>query len=338
MAASGADPRNLIVNYIPTPVSDDVLRHLFERFGPLLSARVIRDRKKGEHPKGYGFVVYADKESGLAAMEAMNGFEIHNKRLRVSLAFGPGNAQPKRKPSPRATVQDRKASSHVASLPSAGPCAPRPYPACSAGLDPRRDPNAMAFQGMPTFSFPQTFCASPLAMAPQKLTIMNAVPVEFYAAPHFILAPAEDGTQLLATPVHPQGLNSPAYTPPPPPPPSVIVVPNTGVNNNVIHASLNGTTIASKSSAGLVHNGDSDIRQVPPQAAPTIRVPKESACPALLQPLFFPPSVSLLPQLDPAMAGGSPTCYSSLGSLDVASVTASSKPSEAINGFMLRSP
>lgn len=90
--SSGAtgESKNLIVNYIPTPVTDAELRQLFEQFGTLESARVIVDRHT-LHPKGYGFVKFRREEDAQKAMLQMNGFEIHNKRLKVTPAMGPQN-------------------------------------------------------------------------------------------------------------------------------------------------------------------------------------------------------------------------------------------------------
>ncbi|KAH9597955.1 RNA recognition motif domain [Trypanosoma melophagium] len=83
-----SDPRNLIVNYIPTPVTDAELRRLFEPFGPVETARVIRDRANN-HPKGYGFVRFRSEAAAQEAIGRMNGYEIYNKRLRVDIARGP---------------------------------------------------------------------------------------------------------------------------------------------------------------------------------------------------------------------------------------------------------
>lgn len=88
----GEDPTNLIVNYVPTPVTDAELRQLFEQYGELESARVIVDRHT-HHPKGYGFVKFKHEASAREAIEKMNGFEILNKRLKVTPAKGPQNAQ-----------------------------------------------------------------------------------------------------------------------------------------------------------------------------------------------------------------------------------------------------
>lgn len=84
----GPDPCNLIVNYIPTAVTDDILRDLFTPFGTVVSSRVIVDHFSN-HPKGYGFVKFTTKEAAKNAIASMNGFKIGNKYLRVTQANGP---------------------------------------------------------------------------------------------------------------------------------------------------------------------------------------------------------------------------------------------------------
>lgn len=81
------DPCNLIVNYIPTPVTDAELHGIFSQYGELVSARVIVDRATG-HPKGYGFVKFKNVADANRAMFNMNGFTIHGKRLKVTPARG----------------------------------------------------------------------------------------------------------------------------------------------------------------------------------------------------------------------------------------------------------
>lgn len=82
------DPCNLIVNYIPTPVTDAELRQMFEQFGEVTSARVILDRVT-QQPKGYGFVKFSREEDSRRALQEMNGFSILNKRLKITPARGP---------------------------------------------------------------------------------------------------------------------------------------------------------------------------------------------------------------------------------------------------------
>lgn len=88
MFGAGSDPRNLIINYIPTPVSEEELKQLFVQYGEVESARIILDRETGQ-PKGYGFVKFMNEDSAHEAIRKMNGFEIHNKRLKVTTARGP---------------------------------------------------------------------------------------------------------------------------------------------------------------------------------------------------------------------------------------------------------
>ena len=88
-----SDPKNLIVNYIPTPVTDEELRQMFAQFGEVESARVIVDREMNNHPKGYGFVKFRTPEAAASAIQNMNGFEILGKRLKVTPAKGHQSAQ-----------------------------------------------------------------------------------------------------------------------------------------------------------------------------------------------------------------------------------------------------
>mmetsp|Transcript_5994 Transcript_5994/g.6536 ORF Transcript_5994/g.6536 Transcript_5994/m.6536 type:complete len:223 (-) Transcript_5994:664-1332(-) len=118
------DPRNLIVNYIPTPVDDEELRQLFEQFGELESARVIIDRVSGV-PKGYGFVKFKTEAAAREAILKMNGFEIKNKRLKVTTAKGPNATQMERQA--HAQQQSNRVSNH-GQAPPPPPIAPPPPP------------------------------------------------------------------------------------------------------------------------------------------------------------------------------------------------------------------
>jgi splicing factor 1 len=81
------DPCNLIINFIPTPITDQHLHDLFAPYGELLSARVIKDRQT-QHPLGYGFVKYRDPNAAAIAIRELDGARCLNKRLRVSVAQG----------------------------------------------------------------------------------------------------------------------------------------------------------------------------------------------------------------------------------------------------------
>lgn len=140
------DPRNLIVNYIPTPVDDEELRQLFEQFGELESARVIIDRVSGV-PKGYGFVKYKDENAAREAIQKMNGFEIKNKRLKVTTAKGPNATQMER----QAHAQQQQSSRLSQGPPPPPPMAPPPPPQQQITVDPN---TGMAMIQVPIHQLP----------------------------------------------------------------------------------------------------------------------------------------------------------------------------------------
>ena len=83
MSSVGEDPRDLMVNYIPNPITSEELRKMFTEYGEVESARVICDHATQE-PKGYGFVKFKRAQDATRAIEALDGFAIYAKRLKVS--------------------------------------------------------------------------------------------------------------------------------------------------------------------------------------------------------------------------------------------------------------
>ena len=65
--------------------TEDELRGLFEGYGEVISAAVIKDRFTGES-RGFGFVEMASKEEGEAAIEALNGKEVGGREIVVNVA------------------------------------------------------------------------------------------------------------------------------------------------------------------------------------------------------------------------------------------------------------
>lgn len=82
--------KQLIVNYLAPDVTGTELHTLFSRFGPLDGARVIVDRQTNM-PRGFGFVYYRYAEGAKEAVEKMNGYEYHGKRLKVGYSTNPLN-------------------------------------------------------------------------------------------------------------------------------------------------------------------------------------------------------------------------------------------------------
>ena len=82
--------KQLIVNYLAQDVTSADIHTLFSRFGPLDGARIIFDRQTSM-PRGYGFVYFRHPESAKQAVDMMNGYEFHGKRLKVGYSTNPLN-------------------------------------------------------------------------------------------------------------------------------------------------------------------------------------------------------------------------------------------------------
>jgi cold-inducible RNA-binding protein len=75
----------LYVGNLSYEVSDQDLRQTFEPFGQVESATIIKDKYSGQS-KGFGFVEFASKSEGQAAIEGVNGKELKGRTLNVNEA------------------------------------------------------------------------------------------------------------------------------------------------------------------------------------------------------------------------------------------------------------
>lgn len=82
--AEGPEGCNLFIYHIPEEFGDSDLMQVFAPFGNIVSSRVFID-KKTSVSKGFGFVSYDNPMSAKNAIQAMNGFQIGNRRLKVEL-------------------------------------------------------------------------------------------------------------------------------------------------------------------------------------------------------------------------------------------------------------
>uniref|UniRef100_T1J5S0 RRM domain-containing protein n=1 Tax=Strigamia maritima TaxID=126957 RepID=T1J5S0_STRMM len=84
LSRSGPEGANLFIYHLPQEFGDNDLAQTFMPFGNVISAKVFID-KQTNLSKCFGFVSYDNPVSAQAAIQAMNGFQIGMKRLKVQL-------------------------------------------------------------------------------------------------------------------------------------------------------------------------------------------------------------------------------------------------------------
>jgi len=78
----GPEGANLFVFHIPNDMTNQVMYEMFAPFGNLLSVRIMVEKDTGRS-RGFGFVSYDLPECAAAAIQALNGHIVGNKRLKV---------------------------------------------------------------------------------------------------------------------------------------------------------------------------------------------------------------------------------------------------------------
>ncbi|XP_067675826.1 CUGBP Elav-like family member 2 isoform X14 [Haliotis asinina] len=89
----GPEGANLFIYHLPQEFSDHDLMQMFVPFGNVISAKVFID-KQTNLSKCFGFVSYDNPMSAQAAIQAMNGFQIGMKRLKVQLKRPKNDSKP----------------------------------------------------------------------------------------------------------------------------------------------------------------------------------------------------------------------------------------------------
>lgn len=76
---------NIYVGNLSYKVSDQELQEVFEEFGEVTSAKVIKDRETGRS-KGFGFVEIANDDNAQTAIDELDGAEINGRAVKVNKA------------------------------------------------------------------------------------------------------------------------------------------------------------------------------------------------------------------------------------------------------------
>ncbi|XP_057480530.1 glycine-rich RNA-binding protein 2, mitochondrial-like [Actinidia eriantha] len=75
----------VFIGGIAYSTDDTSLREAFDKYGEVVEARVIVDRETGRS-RGFGFVTYTSGEEASAAIQALDGKELHGRLVRVNYA------------------------------------------------------------------------------------------------------------------------------------------------------------------------------------------------------------------------------------------------------------
>ena len=85
---------NIYVGNLSWNTDDAQVNDLFSQYGQVDSARVLTDRETGRS-RGFGFVEMANDDEARAAIDALNGYELDGRQLRVNEAR-PREERPRR--------------------------------------------------------------------------------------------------------------------------------------------------------------------------------------------------------------------------------------------------
>lgn len=141
--------RTLFVGNIPYDATEDELRNIFARAGPVEHFRLVFDRDT-KQPKGYGFCDFVSPETAQNAIRSLHDVEYSGRRLRLDLSDLPLRsalgAPASRVPGQLALPAPEGASQSLRAFPPpmpGGPAASLPLPLGMAPMKPL-EPNLSA--------------------------------------------------------------------------------------------------------------------------------------------------------------------------------------------------
>ena len=76
---------NIYVSNLNFRTQSESLQELFEKYGEVTSANIIKDRDTGRS-RGFGFVEMANDEEGQKAIDGLNNTDFEEKTITVNVA------------------------------------------------------------------------------------------------------------------------------------------------------------------------------------------------------------------------------------------------------------
>jgi hypothetical protein len=78
-------PCRLFVGGLGTTITEEQLREAFSAFGEIVDCVLMVERSTGQS-RGFGFVTMQNRKEAGAAIEALDGSELHGRRIGVNVA------------------------------------------------------------------------------------------------------------------------------------------------------------------------------------------------------------------------------------------------------------
>ena len=85
----------LFIGNLSWDVTEDLLRQEFQKFGELISVRIVTDPQSGRS-RGFAFIEFASEDAGNKAVQELDNFAMLGRPIRVSKAREEGERPPRR--------------------------------------------------------------------------------------------------------------------------------------------------------------------------------------------------------------------------------------------------
>ena len=95
---------NVFIANLDWEITSEDLTATFSSFGTVLYAHVVYDNLT-KKSKGFGYVEMETADAAIAAIEALHGMEINDRKLDVKIASPKGNRPPKKEETPKPFVK-----------------------------------------------------------------------------------------------------------------------------------------------------------------------------------------------------------------------------------------
>ncbi|XLU75652.1 hypothetical protein S245_034705, partial [Arachis hypogaea] len=82
---SNAPSTKLFIGGVSYSTDEQSLREVFGKYGDVVDARIIVDRDSGRS-RGFGFITYSSVEEASSAIQALDGQDLHGRRVKVNFA------------------------------------------------------------------------------------------------------------------------------------------------------------------------------------------------------------------------------------------------------------